>query len=404
MKKLDLKKYNLPDGPGIYEFRDGENVLYIGKATSLRDRVTSYFSNDLISARGQRIVQMVERSNNLNWHETDSVLEALILETNLIKKLQPPYNVREKDGKSFNYVVITDEDWPRVFAERGRNLLDRGQLPYKIKYVFGPFPQGGVLKEALKIIREIFTFRDRRAVNETHERFYRQLELSPDMSTVGARKEYGLKIQNIKRIFQGKKKLALKDLGRSMNQAAKFQEFEKAAKIRQQIYALEHIRDVSLIKNDLYKERVGESFRIEAYDVAHISGTNTVGVMTVVDGGEVDRAEYRLFNIRSKTRGNDILALKELLGRRLTHPEWGWPQMVVVDGGVAQYNLAREVLVDFNMDIPVVAVTKDERHRPSSIKGEGKIIREHERDILLANSEAHRFSITAHRKKRGKIA
>src|SRR3989344_9076433 len=123
MDRAGIKKFKLPDSPVIYVFRDaGGKPLYIGKAASLRDRVRSYFASDLMAGRGGRIVGMVECARKLTWQKTDSVLEALILEANLIKKHQPPYNVGQKDNKSFNYLVITKEEFPRVLVVRGREL------------------------------------------------------------------------------------------------------------------------------------------------------------------------------------------------------------------------------------------------------------------------------------------
>ena len=118
-----LKKLELPENPGVYIFRDYQKrPLYIGRATSLRDRTKSYFSNDLIETRGPRIVDMVTKAKSVTWEQTDSVLEAIILESALIKKYQPHYNVDERDDKSSYYVVVTDEAWPRVFLTRARDF------------------------------------------------------------------------------------------------------------------------------------------------------------------------------------------------------------------------------------------------------------------------------------------
>src|SRR3990167_7275136 len=146
MKKLNKK---LPDHPGVYIFRGPKReILYIGKATSLKSRVASYFRRNLMETRGPIIVGMVEVAKTVDFIETDSVLEALILEAHLIKKHQPSFNTKEKDNKSFNYVVITKEEFPRVITMRGRELGVRSD---EVKYSFGPFPQGGVLREALSL-------------------------------------------------------------------------------------------------------------------------------------------------------------------------------------------------------------------------------------------------------------
>src|SRR3989304_5679011 len=142
MTKKELNKFKLPDGPGVYIFKKGKKILYIGKATSLRDRVRSYFSSDLVKGRGERIVAMVAAATSLAHQTTDSILEALILEANLIKKHQPPYNVDEKDNKSWNYVVVTKEDFPRVLIIRGRDLYSLKAESWKLKATFGPFPHG----------------------------------------------------------------------------------------------------------------------------------------------------------------------------------------------------------------------------------------------------------------------
>src|SRR3989338_5633861 len=154
MKRLIEK---LPDEPGVYFFRKGKNILYIGKATSLRSRVKSYFSKDLFETRGPKIIKILSQINKIDYKITDSVLEALILEANLIKKYQPIGNSVQKDDKSFNYVVITKEAFPRVLIVRGNELPDWAE---GVKATFGPFPHGLELREGLKIIRKIFPFRD----------------------------------------------------------------------------------------------------------------------------------------------------------------------------------------------------------------------------------------------------
>src|ERR1043166_4666501 len=156
----DLKKFDLPEEPGVYLFRDAQGkLLYIGKATSLKDRVRSYFSKDLADSRGQGIAGMIELAARVDYEKTDSVLEALILEANLIKRHQPPYNSAEKGNTSFNYLIVTKEDFPRVLTVRGRELFQNWKGS-DIKYQFGPFPHGGSLKEAMKLVRRIFPFRD----------------------------------------------------------------------------------------------------------------------------------------------------------------------------------------------------------------------------------------------------
>lgn len=392
MKAKSLKKLKMPDKPGVYFFIEKGKILYIGKATSLKSRVRSYFSKDLIATRGPIILDMVFKSKDIKWQETDSVLEALILEANLIKKHQPYYNTKEKDDKSFNYVGITKELLPKVVVVRGR-VLDKKMF----SDVYGPYPNGNQLKEALKIIRKIFPFYDDKSKN--YKEFYRQIELAPNTEK---REEYIRNIRNIKLFLSGKKSKIITDLKREMKNLAKEQKFERAGEIKRQIFALEHINDVSLIKSDNISVSSPETFRIEAYDIAHMSGKNMVGVMTVVEDGNVNKNEYRKFKIKTQSGSNDTGALLEVLERRLGHPEWRYPNLIVVDGSTAQINVATKLIKSVGMSTSVVAVTKDERHRAKDIKGDKDVVRKYEKEILLANSEAHRFAIKYHKDMRNK--
>jgi excinuclease ABC subunit C len=404
-----FKKLKLPDKPGVYFFKDKKGILYIGKATSLKDRVKSYFGKDLIETRGPLLVDMVFKAEKIDWQETDSVLEALILEANLIKKYQPYFNTKEKDDKSFNYVCITKEQLPRVTIVRGKELQEKKN----IKNIFGPYPSGTQLREAIKIIRRIFPFLDDKSKN--YLEFYKQINLVPDLED---RKLYLQNIKNIKLFFEGKKKKVLKNLEKEMKAYSKTREFEKAGEIKRQLFALQHINDIALLKSstssnfsplrpspaewDPRGQKIERSFRLEAYDIAHMGGKNMTGVMVVVENGEVNKNEYRKFKIRTQSDANDTGALKEVLERRLAHTEWTYPGLIGLDGSTAQINAAKKVLQKMNIEIPIVSVVKDERHKPKDIMGDKTFALKYEREILLANSEAHRFAIAYHKKMRNK--
>ena len=272
---------------------------------------------------------------------------------------------------------------------------------FKIKYKFGPFTNGTQLKEALKIIRKIFPFLDNYSQKKTGYGFYREIGLAPDVLSDEAKKDYAKNIKNIKLFFEGKKTSIIKGLEKDMKAYAKNHEFEKADKVKRTIFALNHIQDVALIKEDKQENISEKTFRIEAYDVAHISGTNTVGVMVVVENGLPNKNEYRKFKINNSVQ-NDVAGLEEILTRRLNHEEWRFPDIIAVDGSVAQKNIAEKILKKLDLEIAVVAVTKDERHRPKMIQGREDMVHKYETEILLANSEAHRFAITYHKNLRGK--
>ena len=482
MTRKELSKFKLPDSPGVYFFKAGKRILYIGKATSLRDRVRSYFSANLGDARSSVIVAMIEEAKSISWQKTDSVLEALILEANLIKRHQPKYNTDEKDDKSYNYLVITKEDFPRVLIVRGRELFSSlFAKRYSLVATHGPYPRGRSLVEALKIVRKIFPFRDKclpavarsgsedakegapcdipkktllsnsheldNSKSQVRERgdtsqarrhlackpcFNRQIGLCPGVcSGEISKKDYARTIRHIKTLFSGKVKTLRRTLEREMRAEAKAEHYENAQELRRQIGALEHIRDVSLIKaedikaEDMISSRriflsansreladsrllnisdggflapLSTNTRIEAYDVAHTSGAETVAVMTVVNNGEPEKDSYRKFKIKT-AKNDDIGALKEALSRRLSHDEWPLPRVFVVDGSTAQLRVATSVLKNAGIAIPVVAVVKNEFHKPERLVGDVKAIESSGKEILLANQEAHRFAITWHRRR-----
>jgi len=225
--------------------------------------------------------------------------------------------------------------------------------------------------------------------------FNRQIGLYPKENN---KKEYLRTIKHLRMFFSGEKRKIIAELEKEMKSLAKKERFEEAGKIKKKIFALQHIEDVSLIQSDT-SFRDDSHKRVEAYDIAHLAGDNMVGVMVVLEGGEPAKSEYRKFKIQSVSKSNDTAALKEVLERRLEHPEWPLPQLIVVDGGKAQKNVVERVLREAGVMIPVAAVVKNEQHKPEKLLGSETFISKFEDEILLANHEAHRFSIQYHRRK-----
>ncbi len=405
MKKDELKIKNLPDKPGVYFFLGSrKKILYIGKATSLRNRVQSYFSNDIDEKRSLIIKKMVEEAKTVECTQTDSVLEALILEANLIRTHKPAYNTKSKDNKSYNHLIITNEKYPRVLIVRGKDLTENFS-ENEIKYTFGPYPNSQLFREALKIIRKIFKFYDTKTPisdkNSKMEKgkiiFNIQIGLYPNILS---EKEYNKTIKHLRLFLEGKKHQLISVLEKEMYLFAKKEEFENANYVKKQIFALNHIEDIALVKDESRIYRDEKRIRIEAYDIAHFQGDNMVGGMVVVEGGEPAKSEYRKFKIKNFEKANDTGALKEVLTRRFNHKEWPLPQIIVVDGGVAQKNVAEFIVKKYALVIPVVAVVKDDHHRPNRLIGQKNLIEKHKNSILLANNESHRFTILYHRQKR----
>ncbi len=432
MDKSSLQKI-IPADSGVYYFLGPKKeILYIGKATSLRSRIRSYFDAALRDKRSPLIESMVRDAKSISWTVTDSVLEAMLLEVNLIRTHKPRCNTRSKDDKSYNHLVITNEEFPRVLIVRGKDLNDinstsihknlskvqpcsdtfiiqskdlHEESEKEYLNIFGPFPNGTLFKEALKIIRKLFQFYDTKTeVTSTKGKlakgkidFNRQIGLYPDNVS---KREYSRTIKHICLLFSGEKHKIISDLKREMDRYARQEKFEDAMRVRNKIRALEHIQDVSLIKNEHRMHYDDRTIRIEAYDISHFAGDHMVGAMVVIKGGEKDTSEYRKFKIENFTRSNDTGALKEVLNRRLAHKEWPLPGLIVVDGSTAQKNVVELCLKKASVVVPVVGVVKDEHHKPKRIIGSKKLIDEHKAAILLANSEAHRFAITYHKLKR----
>lgn len=415
MKIADLKRHNLPDEPGVYFFMLGESILYIGKATSLKSRVKSYFDNNILQTRGLHIGNMVTLADSLKWQVTRSVLEAELLENELIKKFVPKYNTISKDNKSFYVHVITEEKFPRVVLARYRdidkdnNLLLKSKTfgksskeVVKVKKVFGPYPSGQYAKESLKIIRKIFPFRDKCSPYDPKHPLKRnpcfsyQIGLCPGVCAgICDRKKYNKTIDRLITFLEGDGERVRADLESDMREYARNLKFEEAQKVKEILFALDHIRDAHLIQKDIRPE--DKDVRIEAYDIAHLSGTNRVGAMAVVFGGVLAKHEYKKFRI-SKDKNDDLEGLGELFTRRMKHLEWGVPDIIVLDGDERHIRVVEKVLEEMSLkQIQVVAVTKNKQHKASKLVGEKETLKNFHNEIIMSNAEAHRFSLSYHK-------
>lgn len=391
MALIDQAK-KLPDKPGVYFFFDKKGtILYIGRATSLKKRVTSYFQKFL----EPRIGEMVKKAAKIKFQKTDTVLESIILEANLIKKHWPKYNVKERDNHSFVYVVIPekiDYSYPMLVRERELEKLSPQFRSGRALRVFGPYQSLGLIKNALRIIRRIFPYSSCKP-NSGKACFNYQVGLCPG-ACIGkiSKTEYRKNIKNIILLLEGKKKNLLNKL-----------EKENPDKIKN----LEHVRDVALIDNseiwNIIPGIKNFSRRIEGYDISHLSGKETVGSMVVFSNGEADKTQYRLFKIRN-AGNNDLEALREMLSRRFNHREWAYPDLILVDGGKPQVDYIFKTLKEKSVNIPLVGVSKlagDELVFPKSMKKNTReLIRSSKSILLKVRNEAHRFALNFSRKKR----
>jgi len=393
MQLEQFKKIKIIEAPGVYFFQKGKEILYIGKATSLKDRVKSYFAPDLIKTRGMLLVDMVAKADIIKFQKTNSVLEALLLETQLIKLNKPYYNTKEKDDKSYSYIEITDEEFPVVKIVRGRNIEN-----LNIDNYYGPFLSTIQLRAALKIVRRLFPYRDEKCVmGKGKPCFNYSIGQCPGtcIDKISA-KDYKKQVEKIKLFLSGNTEKVLKILEKEMGDLAKKKEFEQAALIRNKIYALNHINDISLMN----REQTENDVRIEAYDIAHMGGKNMIGVMVVMVNGQFRKHEYKKFIIRGQDNADDGKALFEVLTRRFKHEEWGMPNLVVTDGNQVQLGVAQHFFKDS------VSIVKDKNHRAREVLNKEILTEKNvkEDEIIKINAEAHRFAIKFFREKLRKSA
>lgn len=419
---VHVKNGRLPDNPGVYFYygADGK-LLYVGKATSLKRRVTTYFS-DRGDGRGARIAELVSKIARIDYVETPTVIEALVLEANQIKAHTPPYNVLGRDDKSFNYLVITNEEFPRPLLMRGLDLERLGVNPFdktlspatkkKFLAVFGPYTSGLALKRALALIRPSIPW-STCAPGQKRRCFDRQLGKCPGVCVGEISKvEYRKTIRNLILFFEGKKTAIVRTLKRDMAAAAATLDFERAAKLRGQMFALEHIRDVSLIMRedvDLPFAPVQDAGyldlngRIEAYDISNISGTSAVGSMVVFEEGKPAKSQYRKFRIKTVKGANDFAMMEEVLRRRFKRTGWSLPVLMVIDGGEGQVGRARKAMEELGVSVPLVGIAKGFDRKQDRLvydradKELHRAVTRGKEILQRARDEAHRFAVSYHR-------
>lgn len=406
-------------------------LLYIGKATSLKRRVGSYFTK----AHNSRIADLVANISRIDYVQTPTVIEALVLESNQIRTNQPPYNILSRDDKSFLYLCITNEDFPKPVLLRGLDLERIGIQPFskslspaakkKFLAVFGPYISGRSLRTALELIRKSIPWSVCGGLLP-RACFDSQIGRCPGVCTGSiSKKDYRKIIRQLIQFFEGKKMIIVKQMTREMKRAALAKDFELAAGLRNKINALEHVNDVALITKDdnwdgandvppsLRRRESEGGFinplgRVEAYDIANISGTSNVASMVVFENGQPMKNAYRKFKIKSFDGANDVSAMEEVLRRRLnritTSPTtWPKPDIMIIDGGEGQVNRVKSVLTELGFDIPIIGIAKGfDRKQDRLVYDETNLelrrVATSAKEIFQrARDEAHRFAGAYHR-------
>ncbi|MBU2566234.1 excinuclease ABC subunit UvrC [Patescibacteria group bacterium] len=410
-KEIKIQNNELPDCPGVYLMKNAKSdIIYVGKATSLKRRVGSYFQRP----GDRKTEQLVSNIKSIDYIEQPTAIEALFLEANLIKKYKPFYNIKEKDDKSYSYLVITNEDYPRPYVLRATDIDDSASKKYKA--VYGPFTSSRAVRNALDIIRKAIPW-STCAPGQKRPCFYASLGQCPGVCTEAISKvEYNKIIRDLMAFFDGKRSELISRYNREMKAAAKNQKYEKAASLRNRLYALEHVRDVSVLAKDDVKitdeqRGAGGIFgRVEGYDISNISGTSSVGSMVVFRHGAPEKAKYRKFRIRTVLGPDDTKSLKEVLKRRFKHKDrgWEWPDLILIDGGKGQVSAAMDVIQSLNTSrvIPIIGIAKgpdrkkDELVIPPAFAGLTPQLNKHKDILVQVRDESHRFAINYHRKVR----
>lgn len=374
MPKLRDKIKKFPKSSGVYFFiNNKKEILYVGRATSLKNRVSQYFQKNIDS----RIAEMVSLARDIKYIETENLLEAIILEARNIKKFWPKYNVKDKDNRSFIYIVIDKKnDYPKIKIIRERELI---KFPIKDFAVFGPYQSLYLIQNALKIIRRIFPYSTCKP-NNGKPCFDYQIGLCPG-TCIGeiSKKDYKKNISNIILFLSGEKKKLINKLSKENPESIKI---------------LKHIQDVSLLTNETdLNEKIN---RIEGYDISHFAGKESYGSMVVFENNEPNKNEYRLFKIKTAPSGDDERALLEILERRLHHSEWQRPDLIMIDGGKPQVDFINKYFTKNNINIPIVGISKYDNDKlvfSNSLNKNQKILAENIKPTLLkVREEAHRFA------------
>lgn len=364
-KNLEAKLKTLPRSPGVYfhKSQDGE-VIYVGKAAVLKNRVRQYFQSSRdMDAKTRALVAEIFTTD---WVETESEIDALFLESEMVKRYMPRYNILLRDDKSQLFVRI-DMKSELPYVSFTRNPADDGA-----EY-FGPYFNGYAVKKALRYLRKAFPYYTKPPRPTERPDLDAHLGLSPLGMTSD---EYKRTLKNLIRYLKGERVAIVRELERDMKTAASLHDFEAAAKLRNRMTNLRELKQrimfgdkefLNISKDQALsdlRELLGfhkTPMRIEGYDISHMSGTNVVASMVVFTNGVSDRANYRKFKTRIE-HNNDFYNMNETIMRRLSEKNvksWGMPDLMLIDGGKGQLDAAIKARDERNyLDLPFIGIAK----------------------------------------------
>lgn len=365
--KLEIKLKTLPRNPGVYfhKSKTGE-IIYVGKAAVLKNRVRQYFQSTRdMDVKTRALVEEIE---DTDWVETDSELDALFLESEMVKRYMPRYNILLRDDKSQMFIRIDmKSEWPVVSFTR--NPADDGADYY------GPYYNGFAIKKGLRYLRRIFPYYTKPPKENAKPDLDAHIGLSPRPGI--SSNEYKMSLKRLVRYIEGGRKTIAKELEKEMQLAAKLHDFENAAMLRNKVNDLRALQQKIMfgdkefmdISKDKALTKLVDLFaltkipaRIEGYDISHMGGTNVVASMVVFTNGVSDRANYRKFKTRIE-QNDDYYNMYETLSRRTSEKNmksWGVPDLILIDGGKGQLDAALKALEERQLKIPMISIAKRE--------------------------------------------
>lgn len=365
--QLEAKLKTLPRSAGVYFHKSSSGeIIYIGKAAILKNRVRQYFQN--AKDKDVKTQALVADIADVGWIETESELDALFLESEMVKRYKPRFNILLRDDKSQLFVRF-DMKSEVPFVGTTRQPADDGAEYY------GPYFNGFAVKKALRLLRKIFPYYTNSKLPKKADLNY-HLGLTPGLESGGSLEKYRKDLRKLTRYLTGGRRLLVKEMEAEMKVAAKEKRFEEAAKLRNDVRHLGELQRQIMFGRDEFldiskdqaliglKELLGLAKiprRIEGYDISHMSGTNNVASMVVATNGVADKAEYRKFKL--KIPGNDDFAhMREALTRRFSGRNSGWqmPGLILIDGGKGQLDAALGVLEEKGLNIPTIGIAKRE--------------------------------------------
>ena len=361
---LKQKLNKLPAAPGVYFHKNttGE-IIYVGKAAVLKNRVRQYFQK---SHKDVKTEALVAEIFDTDWIVVDTEMDALFLESEMIKRYMPKWNILLRDDKTVSYVRVSMQD-EVPYVSFTRNPVDDRAV-----YV-GPFYGKSAVEKAVRILRHVFPYYVK--PYDGKKSLDTDLYLTPGIEIgLTTTKDYKRNLKKLIRYLEGDREKLLKDLKKTMYDEASKGNYELAAEARNQLFGLRELKKKIVFSDkeflDISSDQALKQLqnllklpkpprRIEGYDISHQSGENTVGSMVVFVNGTAARSEYRKFKIRTSTN-NDLKSLTEMITRRLKHKEWDFPDLIILDGGIAQVNAILPLVEPYG--IPVIGRDKSGDH------------------------------------------